>query len=178
MDKYQYEYIFKNSKNPDELFDAFDDAIKNGIDDLEIYKVLFWNPALSLDEVCMFIKKLAQTFSHRSYEIYMWGAYILELSFDDVENFDSILNFYKKASEINPNSVEPYIKALDAYNFDLKVYSPISLINFVKKGLTKVSDPTTIYFKLSEFFGKLGNIELKNHYLAEGEKMLRKKYRS
>jgi len=177
MDKYQFEYIFKNSRNPDELFDAFDNALKNGLDDLEIYKVLFWNPVLTLNEICMFVKKLAQTFSNKSYDIYVWAAYVLELSFDEVENFEAILNFYKKASEIKPDSPEPYIKAMDAYNFDLKIHSPTPLINFVKKGLNKVSDITTIYFKLSEFFGKLGNIELKNHYLAEGEKLLRKKHR-
>jgi tetratricopeptide (TPR) repeat protein len=178
MENYKYEYIFKNSKNADELFDAFDSALKEGIDDLELYKLLFWNPALSIDMLSMFIKKLASTFPHLAYDVYMWGAKVIELSFDNVENYETILNFYKKASELKPLENEPYVKAADAYNFDLKVHSPAMVINFLKKGITKVKDPTTLYFKLSEFFGKLGNIELKNHYLAEGEKHLRRKYRS
>lgn len=177
MDKYKYEYIFKNSKNSDELFDAFDKAIKEGIDDFELYKILFWNPVLTIDELSMFIKKLANTFPHIAYEAYIWGAKVVELSFDNVENFEMILNFYKKASEIKPTENEPYIKAADAYNFDLKIHPPASVINFLKKGITKVKDPATLYFKLSEFFGKLGNTELKNHYQHEGEKVLRKKYR-
>jgi len=177
MDRYKYEYIFKNSRNSDELFDAFDNALKDGIDDIELYKILFWNPALSLDELSMFIKKLGSTFPHIAYDVYMWGAKVIELSFDNVENFETILNFYKKASEIKPLENEPYIKAADAYNFDLKIHPPASVINFLKKGTTKVKDPSTLYFKLSEFFGKLGNVELKNHYLNEAEKYLKRKYK-
>lgn len=178
MEKFKYEYIFKNSKNPDELFDAFDNALKEGIDDLETYKPLFWNSALSIDEIKLFIGKLASTFPSIAYETYMWGAKIIELTFDNVENFETILSFYKKASEIRPSENEPYVKAIDSYNFDLKIHPPASVINFVKKGISKVKDPSTLYFKLSEFFGKLGNLELKNHYLAEGEKYLKKKYRN
>lgn len=176
MDKIQIEYIFKNSMNPDELFDTFDLALRNGIDNLEIYKPLFWNPSLSINEVCMYIKKLASTFPHISYDTYMWGARVIELSFDNVTNYDTILSFYKKASEVNPQAIEPYVKAVDAYNYDLKLVNPNSLINFIKKGINKVKDPSTLYFKLSEFFGKYGNAELKNHYLYEAEKCVKKKY--
>lgn len=178
MEKYKYEYIFKNSKNPDELFDAFDKALKEGIEDLEVYKLLFWNSVLDIDMLSMFIKKLANTFPKIAYDVYMWGAKVIELSFDNVENFEIILNFYKKAAELKPHENEPYIKAADSYNFELKIHPPSIVINFLKKGTTKVKDPSTLYFKLSEFFGKLGNIELKNHYLAEGEKFLKRKYRS
>ncbi len=175
MDRYKYEYIFKNSKNPDELFDAFDNALKENIDDLELYKILFWNSALNIDMLSMFIKKLAHTFPHIAYDVYMWGAKVIELSFDNLENYETILNFYKKASEIKPLETEPYIKAADSYNFELKIHPPALIINLLKKGISKVKDPALLYFKLSEVFGKLGNTELKNHYFAEGEKYLRKR---
>lgn len=178
MDKYKYEFIFKNSKNSDELFDAFDNALKENIDDIETYKLLFWNPALDINMLSMFVKKLANTFPNIAYDVYMWGAKVIELSFDNVENYETILNFYKKAADLKPLENEPYIKAIDAYNFELKIHPPAAVINFLKKGITKVKDPSTLYFKLSEFFGKLGNTELKNHYLSEGEKYLRKKFRN
>ncbi|MCX8010101.1 MAG: hypothetical protein N3A61_03020 [Ignavibacteria bacterium] len=176
MEKSELEYIFKNSKNPDELFDSFDKAVKSKIDDLDLYKILFWNSALSKNEVCMFIGKLAKEFPHISYDLYMWGAKVLEVSFENDDNFESVIKFYKKSAEANPLSAEPYVRALDCYNEDLKIPEPSTLIQFVKKGINKVKDPSILYYKLSEFYGKLGNLELKKHYLALGEKSLKQKF--
>jgi tetratricopeptide (TPR) repeat protein len=175
MEKYHYEYIFKNSKNSDELFDTFDKAVKEGIDNFEIYKILFWNPALSKNEVCMFVKKLAASFPKLSYDVYMWGAKVIELSYENDDNLETVITFYKKAAESNNKLTEPYIRALDCYNADLKIPQPSTLVNFVKRGVSKVNDPSILYYKLSELYGKMGNIELKNHYVAQGEKAIKRR---
>lgn len=176
MDKSVLESIFKNSRNSDEIFDAFAEAMKMRINELALYKILLWNPALSKDEICMYVKKLASEFSEISYDVFMWGARVVELSFVNDDNFDAVLVFYKKATRINPEVNEPYVKSLELYNDDLKIPDPNELISFVKSGIAKVKDPSLLYFKLSEFYGKLNNSELKIHYRSLGEHQLRKKF--
>jgi hypothetical protein len=51
---------FANSTDFNELFDAFTDAINQRIQDVELYRLLFWNHSLGPDELCLFGEKLAK----------------------------------------------------------------------------------------------------------------------
>ena len=65
---------FANGKDFNEIFDAFEDALKQNLQDVELYRLLFWNSALSPDELCLFGEKLAKEFHNLAYETYMWLA--------------------------------------------------------------------------------------------------------
>ena len=62
---------FELSKEFNEIFDAFEDAITQRIEDMEVYKLLFWNPTLTPDELCLFGEKLAQDFPSLAYDTFM-----------------------------------------------------------------------------------------------------------
>jgi len=51
---------FSNSTDFNEIFDAFEDAIAQNIQDVELYRLLFWNNSLGPDELCLFGEKLAK----------------------------------------------------------------------------------------------------------------------
>ncbi len=53
---------FANGKDFNEIFDAFEEALAQGIQDVELYRLLFWNSALCPDELCLFGEKLAKEF--------------------------------------------------------------------------------------------------------------------
>ena len=63
------ENIFLTSTSSEELFDAFDTALKGNIGDLEIYKILLANPALSIDEIEMYVKILSEKFPSMKYDL-------------------------------------------------------------------------------------------------------------
>ncbi|HEY4613503.1 MAG TPA: hypothetical protein VII11_11025, partial [Bacteroidota bacterium] len=65
-------FKFSNSADFNELFDAFEDAIRQGIQDVELYRLLFWNHSLGPDELCLFGEKLAKEFPVIAYDVYMW----------------------------------------------------------------------------------------------------------
>ena len=71
---------FANSTDFNDLFDAFEDAISQRIQDVELYRLLFWNHSLGPDELCLFGEKLAKEFTGISYDIYMWLASVFEVT--------------------------------------------------------------------------------------------------
>ena len=79
------ERIFRNSNNSDEIFDAFTEAVKEKIDDVNLYKILLGNHSLSKDEIIMYAEKLCKEFPHHKYEIYMWVASIFQNSLLEFE---------------------------------------------------------------------------------------------
>lgn len=176
MDRNEIEKIFLTSDNSDEIFDTFVYAIKNKINDFEIYSSLLWNKSLSKDEICMYIKKIATEFPELSYKIYYTGALTGRYFFKNDDNYKTVFDLFKKASEINRSAPEPYIKALELYDPEFNIPNPNDLIDFVNIGLKEVKDPTTLLYKLSNFYGILNNNEMKSHYLKLAEQNLKKKF--
>jgi hypothetical protein len=65
---------FATSTNFNEIFDAFETALAQKIDEVELYRILFWNDSLGPDEIMLFGEKLAKDFPHIVYDVYMWLA--------------------------------------------------------------------------------------------------------
>ena len=78
---------FANGKDFNEIFDAFEDALMQGIQDVELYRLLFWNSALCPDELCLFGEKLAKEFPNLAYETFMWLANVFEATYSSSDNF-------------------------------------------------------------------------------------------
>src|SRR6266850_234822 len=51
---------FELSKEFNEIFDAFEQAIGQRLQDIELYRQLFWNHTLTPDEICLFGEKLSK----------------------------------------------------------------------------------------------------------------------
>ena len=151
---------FELSKEFNELFDAFEQAIEQRIEDIELYRQLFWNHTLTPDELCLFGEKLAREFSALAYDTYMWLASIFEVTYSMYDNYELALEYYKKAASIKPSEPDPYLDAADCYEPDLNI-PPISyLIDFLKQGATCVTVPKPLFHKLAYLYELSGNDEM------------------
>lgn len=148
---------FSNSNDFNELFDAFEAALENKINDLDLYKILFWNNSLKPDELCLFGEKLVQVFPDMAYDVYLWLAKIFEVTYSIYDNYELALEYYYKASEIRPDEPDPYLAASNCYEPDLNIPPADYLIEFLKKGLKHIKRPSIIYKRLSELYEKIGD---------------------
>jgi len=164
------ENIFLTSSSSEELFDAFDTALKGNIDDLEIYKILLANPALSIDEIEMFVKALSEKFPSMKYDLFMWTAFVLETYTEVSEYLEKATEYYAKAADIDLSSCEPYLGMLENYDYEIKHPANKVIINFIESRLNLIECKSKIYAALAEHYGKLGNGEKKSFYLKLFEK--------
>ncbi|MBI5021412.1 MAG: hypothetical protein HZB59_08255 [Ignavibacteriales bacterium] len=155
---------FESSKEFNEIFDAFEQAIEQRIDDIELYRLLFWNSALKAEELSLFGEKLAKEFSHISYDVYMWLASVFEVMHSVYDNYELALQYYKKASAAKPEAMAPYLDAADCYEHDLKIPPIHLLIDFLKQGVNSVPEPLPIYEKLAHLYEQSGNDEMSMFY--------------
>ena len=79
LSKEEIKQRFANSTDFNEIFDAFQISINLKIDDVELYRQLFWNKSLSEDEIILFGEKLAIEFPQISFDIFIWMANVLKL---------------------------------------------------------------------------------------------------
>ena len=162
---------FESSREFNEIFDAFEQALEQHIDDIELYRQLFWNQSLKSDELCMFGEKLSKEFSHISYDVYMWLARIFEVTHAVNDNYELALKYYRKAAESRPKETKPYLNAAACYEYDLRIPPIHALIEFLKQGACTVTEPKAIYEKLAHFYELTGNDEMSMFYkrkLEEG----------
>jgi len=172
MPRYTPEEIrtkFANSTDFNELFDAFEDAISQRIQDVELYRLLFWNHSLGPDELCLFGEKLAKEFAGISYDIYMWLASVFEVTYSSYDNFELAIKYYRKAAEARPSVPDPYLDACDCYDPDLNIPPVDVLLEFLKSSLKHVSNKKTILTRLSHMYHIIGDDEQSKYYrdLAE-----------
>jgi tetratricopeptide (TPR) repeat protein len=160
----QIRIAFSSSQEFNELFDAFEDALAQELKDLELYRLLFWNPALGPDELCMFGDKLARTFSDISYEIYMWLANIFEVTYSSYDNFELAIAYYRKAASSRPLDADPYLNAADCYEPDLNIPPADVLIGFLKDGLKCVENKKVVLQRLSYLYQMIGDREQSDYY--------------
>lgn len=168
------ENIFISSSNPDELFDALNLAIKNNFRDVDLYKTLLANPALSKDEITMFGEKINKEFAEHSYDVFMWMAGIFEQQYNDYDNIERALYYYQKAFLTNPISHAPLVSAINLYNYDLNLDSNQTIMKFVNTGIEKVEKKSLVYHSLANHHEKIGNGELAFKLRALAEKTARK----
>ena len=161
--------VFANSTDFNDLFEAFRDALEQGIKDLELYRLLFWNNSLSPDELCLFGGKLAKEFPEIAYDTYMWLASVFEVTYSAYDNFELALLYYRKAAEVKPAEPDPYLDACDCYDPDLNIPSIDILIEFAKEGLNHVTNRKSLLLRLSRLYEQSGDSEQSEYYrrLAE-----------
>ncbi len=155
---------FGNSTDFNELFDAFEDALEQKIQDVEVYRILFWNHSLGPDELCLFGEKLAKEFSGIAYDVYMWLASVFEVTYSSYDNFELALRYYRKAAEAKPSEPDPYLDACDCYDPDLNIPPAEVLIEFLKEGLKQVSNRKQLLLRLSHLYNLIGDQEQSNFY--------------
>ncbi|MBI5464871.1 MAG: hypothetical protein HY966_07975 [Ignavibacteriales bacterium] len=155
---------FANSHDFNELFDAFEDAIVQGIQDVELYRLLFWNTALSPEELCMFGEKLAKEFQGIAYEIYMWLAHVFEVTYSSYDNFELAVRYYQKATKVRPEESDPYLNAADCYDPDLNIPPSAVLLPWMKDGVRRVTNKKILLERLSYLYQMIGDDEQSAYY--------------
>lgn len=157
-------FKFSNSTDFNDLFDAFEDALALGIQDVELYRLLFWNHSLGPDELCLFGEKLAKEFSDIAYDVYMWLASVFEVTYSSYDNFDLAIKYYRKAAVARPSEIDPYLDACDCYEPDLNIPPADTLIDFVKSGLDHVGNKKKLLARLSHLYMLIGDQEQSDFY--------------
>lgn len=155
---------FAEGKDFNEIFDAFEDALKQGIQDMELYRLLFWNTVLSPDEVCLFGEKLAKEFHNLAYETFMWLASVFEVTYSSYDNFELAMRYYRKAARMRPEEIQPYLDAADCHEPDLNIPPFSLLVEFLKEGINLVADKKTLLHRLSYLFQMHGDQKQADFY--------------
>ncbi|HTY01464.1 MAG TPA: hypothetical protein VMG09_15680 [Bacteroidota bacterium] len=155
---------FASSTDFNEIFDAFQAAMNQDVLDIEIYRLLFWNHALSVDEVRLFGEKLAAKIPDAAYDVYLWLASVFEVTQGETDNYELAINYYQKASAARPAEPDPYLDACDCYEPDLNIPPLQTLIEFVRKGLDHVSNPISLYKRLSHLYNLAGDSRQSEHF--------------
>jgi hypothetical protein len=167
MPRYTPEEIrskFANSADFNDLFDAFEDALAQRIQDVELYRLLFWNHSLGPDELCLFGEKLAKEFPDIAYDTYMWLASVFEVTYSSYDNFELAITYYRKAAGARPSSPDPYLDACDCYDPDLNIPPVDVLLEFLKQGLDNVNNKKVVLMRLSHLYRLIGDEEQSNYY--------------
>ncbi len=160
---------FELSKEFNEIFDAFQQALCQRLEDIELYRQLFWNHSLSPDELQLFGEKLAKEFSSISYDVYMWLASVFEVTYSRCDNYELALKYYRKAAAVKPFQPDPYLDAADCYEPDLNIPPVSALIAFLKEGVKTVPVPRTLYQRLSHLYEIAGNDEMSDFCRRKAE---------
>ncbi len=155
---------FETSKEFNEIFDAFQNALAQRMNDIELYRQLFWNHALTPAERCLFGEKLAKEFPDLAYDVFMWLANVFEVTNAMYDNYDLALEYYKKAADNKPWEHAPYTAAANCYEPDINIPSLSYLTEFLKRGTRTVREPQKIYERLAYFYDLSGNDEMSMFY--------------
>ena len=157
-------YIFSNAVDFNDLFDAFEDALKQNIQDIDLYRLLFWNHALGPDELCLFGEKLAKEFPSIAYDVFMWLASVFEVTYSSYDNFELAIKYYRRSAATKPAEVDPYLDACDCYDPDLNIPPADTLIDFLKSGLGNVMNKKTLLMRISQMYQLIGEQDLSDYY--------------
>ena len=168
--KLHFEKLFRELSSPDELFDAFKNALENKINDIELYKIFLGNIALSPYEVRMFTEKLCNEFKDLSFDLYMWSASILE-NCNARNCVEMSFEYYRKAAEADSFSHLPYFSIVKLYNPEIDIPPQKELFQILQNSLEKVKYKSKIYLAMAELYGKLDNLTLKQKYTALAAKL-------
>lgn len=155
---------FELSKEFNEIFDAFEQALALGVRDMEVYRKLFWNQTLSPDELCLFGEKLAKEFPDLAYDTYLWLATVFEVTHSVFDNHEIAFTYFQKAAAARPEMLDPYLDAANCYERDLNIPPAAALINFLREGANVVPYPAPVFEKLVLLYEIEGNDEMHAYY--------------
>ncbi|HUN66086.1 MAG TPA: hypothetical protein VMW43_08275 [Bacteroidota bacterium] len=160
---------FEQSREFNDLFEAFEEALRLGLRDIELYRLLFWNSALTPDEVCMFGEKLAAEFPDLSFDVYMWLASVFNVTYAMYDNYDLAFRYYRKAAAAKPASSDPYLRISECYEPDLNIPPLDAIIHFLKAGAPGLEQPKPVFEKLAHFYDLRGNDEMSSYFRRRAE---------
>lgn len=167
-DKIENTFRYSNSSN--ELFDAFQTAMENGIKDADLFKVLIGNPVLSNDELKMYTEKLAATYPELGYDMFMWAARIFENKVTDYDCIVDSFEYYQKAAEYKPKDCEPFIKLINLYNTDMDLPVNRAIISAVDDCIPRLNKKSKVYYSMAELYKQLGEQDKAKEYMELAEK--------
>lgn len=147
----------------------FQSALAQQVKDVEPYRLLFWNPSLTPDEVRLFGEKLAGEFPDLAYDVFLWLASIFEVTYSSNDNYELAVHYYQKAALAKPAEPDPYLDACDCYDPDLNIPPIASLIEFVKHGVQHVTNPVSLYRRLTHLYELSGDDEQSEFYRRKAE---------
>jgi tetratricopeptide (TPR) repeat protein len=150
---------FASSTDFDEIFEAFEAALAQKVKDIEPYRMLFWNHALTPDEVRLFGEKLVKEFPELAYDVFSWLATVFEATTSSTDNYELALHYYRRAAQARPAEPDPYLDACDCYDPDLNIPPLSSLIEFLKDGIEHVTHPSLLYKRLARLYESAGQQE-------------------
>ncbi|OGU30934.1 MAG: hypothetical protein A2X67_02485 [Ignavibacteria bacterium GWA2_55_11] len=156
--------IFASSSDFNRIFDAFEEAVQQRIQDVELYRLLFWNNSLSPDEVCLFGEKLGREFPAIAYDIFMWLASVFEVTYSSYDNFELAMKYYRKASTAKPEEVSPYLDSADCFDPDLNIPPIDGLLEFLRSGIPHVTNKKPLLQRIAYLYEMIGDIEQSQHY--------------
>ena len=155
---------FESSRAFNQVFDAFEQAVADRLDDVELYRKLFWNKFLSSDELCLFGHKLANEFPPMAYEVYLWLASVFAVNYSRYDNYELAMDYFTKASTVKPADPTPYLDAAACYEPDLNIPPVTSLLQYLKDGTRHVPNPQPLYERLCQLYEIVGNDEMSKFY--------------
>ncbi|MCX6169626.1 MAG: hypothetical protein NTX65_09805 [Ignavibacteriales bacterium] len=163
------EETFRNSTSADELFDAFQDAIKLKLADMGVYKILLANPTLSPDEIKLFTEKLIKEIPDSSFDLSMWAGKVFENHTDYFNYVSDALFYYQRANSFKPEFHEPLLSLLNLYNYEIDLPINKKIFDIIEESVSNVNQKSKIYYALSRHYKKCGdsNMEIKFYALAE-----------
>jgi hypothetical protein len=161
---------FSSSTDFDEIFDVFQSALAQRVTEFEPYRLLFWNPSLTPDEVRLFGEKLAGEFPQVAYEVFLWLAGMFEATYSSSDNYELAFHYYRKAAGVSPAEPEPYVRACDCHEPDLNIPPAAALIEFLKSGLPHAADPSPLFKRLGDLYTYVGDTEQALFYRLKTEK--------
>jgi hypothetical protein len=161
---------FSSSTDFNEIFDVFQSALAQRVTEFEPYRLLFWNPSLTPDEVRLFGEKLAGEFPQVAYEVFFWLAGMFEATYSSSDNHELSFHYYRKAAAVSPAEPEPYMKACDCYEPDLNIPPAAALIEFLKSGLPHAADTSPFFTRLGDLYAYIGDADQAFYYRLRAEK--------
>ncbi len=164
------ENTFRNSNDTNELFDAFIDAMRHNIKDVDLFKILLANPVLSKDELIMYTEKLCKELEENSYEICLWTAGIFENNCEDYDCLNNAIRYLEKAIDTKPEQHKPFLHLLELYNLDFEVPTNETILNIVHSKIDGVRKKSKVYYALADLYKKLGNVEQQRKYFGLAER--------
>ena len=166
----EIENIFRNSTSPDLLFDTFQDAIKLKIEDPATFKILLGNPALSADEIKMFVEKLIREYPGYAYELSIWAAMIFEHKDNYPDYLEDAVHYYKKAHDYKPELFMPLLNLLSLYNYELDLLINKVILEFVETKIHGTQFKSKVYYALVDHYKRIGDKQLEVKYFVLAER--------
>lgn len=169
----EIENVFRCSGSPDELFDAFREAIHYKIKDGDLYEILLWNKVLSPDEIKMYSSKICSEFPGLSFKINFDTGKILEAVSSGGNTLELALSYYQKAADADPTSYLPYTASAELYNMEFNLPKFDAVVDFLVRGIAAVEEKSKICHALVSLYRKTGNTEKERYFQKLGEKYQR-----